>query len=436
MHTLEQLQSGSLAGTRRLDLSCGLQTLPPEVFDLADSLEVLNLSGNQLSDLPADLPRLHQLKVIFCSDNAFTHLPEVLGACPNLDMVGFKANRITHVSPNALPQRLRWLILTDNAIERLPDALGERPALQKLMLAGNRLTALPDSLAQAHQLELIRLAANGLTQIPAWLCKLPRLAWLALAGNPLGWVVPAPAPLPSVQWHQLRVGDKLGEGASGHIYQAQTLDDDAATMALKVFKGQMTSDGLPQDELAACLVAGAHPALCTPVGALQGHPDGLQGLALPLIPNGYRVLAGPPSLASCTRDVYAPNFVIGADAALRVAVTMAEAVAHLHQRGVLHGDLYGHNILWDPATGKAVLGDLGAATLLPADQPTLCRALQATDVRAFGHLLEELSTHVAAGTPADTVRSLLADTSLACLHPEAGQQPAMAQIVNALSDLG
>jgi Leucine-rich repeat (LRR) protein len=92
MHTLEQLRSGALAGTRRLDLSCGLRTLPPEVFDLADTLEVLNLSGNQLDSLPHDLPRLHRLKVIFCSDNAFTQLPEVLGACPALQVVAAKAN--------------------------------------------------------------------------------------------------------------------------------------------------------------------------------------------------------------------------------------------------------------------------------------------------------------------------------------------------------
>jgi hypothetical protein len=47
MHTLQQLRSGALAGTRRLDLACGLTDLPEEVFDLTDTLEVLNLSGNR-----------------------------------------------------------------------------------------------------------------------------------------------------------------------------------------------------------------------------------------------------------------------------------------------------------------------------------------------------------------------------------------------------
>ena len=51
------------------------------------------------------------------------------------------------------------LTLTDNAIATVPKALGERPALQKLMLAGNQLRELPESLAQLHNLELLRIAA-------------------------------------------------------------------------------------------------------------------------------------------------------------------------------------------------------------------------------------------------------------------------------------
>lgn len=116
MHTLEQLRRGELTGIQRLQLRCGLTEFPREIFELADSLEILDLSGNQLSALPDDLPRLHKLRVIFCSDNPFTELPEVLGQCQKLSMVGFKANRIARVSPKALPPLLRWLILTDNAL--------------------------------------------------------------------------------------------------------------------------------------------------------------------------------------------------------------------------------------------------------------------------------------------------------------------------------
>ena len=376
MHTLEQLRSGALAGTRRLDLSCGLTELPHEIFDLADTLEVLNLSGNRLRDLPHQLSRLHKLQVLFASDNDFEWLPEVLGDCPALHMVGFKANRMAHVPAAALPPALRWLTLTDNAIGHLPTELGQRPALQKLMLAGNQLTVLPDSLQGAQKLELMRVSANRMTEVPGWLTELPHLSWLALAGNGMGWVCPAVSELPGIAWPDLSHGPLLGEGASGHIYQVQATAWPQP-LALKLFKGDVTSDGLPEDELAACLTAGQHPALTTPVARLTGHPAQAQGLLMPLIPAAHVNLAAPPSLDSCTRDVYPPDFHLSAALALQMARDVTDALAHLHQRGVMHGDLYAHNILIDPVHGHARLGDFGAATRLPIDQ----RALRQTSWR-------------------------------------------------------
>jgi hypothetical protein len=448
MHTLEQLQSGALQGATRLDLSCDLRAVPPEVFSLADTLEVLNLSGNQLSHLPRDLPRLHKLKVIFCSDNLFTELPEVLGQCTALEIIGFKANRIAKVSGAALPPALRWLILTDNAIAHLPTELGQRPALQKLMLAGNRLSSLPDTLANAQRLELVRLSANALNHVPAWLPTLPRLGWLALAGNPLGWHRPEPSALAAVPWAQLKVQGLLWQGASGHIYRVQrtgevrdsagdgaqgSMRDSAPEWALKVFKGAMTSDGLPEHELAACLAAGQHAALCTPNAVVPDHPQGAQAFLLPLIPPTHINLAGPPSLESCTRDVYAADLRIPAATVLHIARSIAAALAHLHQRGVLHADVYAHNILWNPATGDALLSDFGAATLLPLDHPDVCRALMAVEVRAFGCLLEELLAHaepVQRDVPAlGTAMQKLAALMRACLQEVPAARPSMHDVV-------
>ncbi|MET0320221.1 MAG: protein kinase, partial [Duganella sp.] len=124
MHTLEQLRAGALHGAQRLQLRGGLTEFPREIFDLADTLEILDLTGNALSALPDDLPRLHKLRILFCSSNRFTELPAMLGRMPALTMVGFRANRITSVPATALPPALRWLVLTDNQIAHLPDALG------------------------------------------------------------------------------------------------------------------------------------------------------------------------------------------------------------------------------------------------------------------------------------------------------------------------
>jgi len=430
MHTLEQLRSGALAGIRRLDLSCGLSELPEEIFALADTLEVLNLSGNRLRELPHQLTRLHKLQVLFASDNDFEVLPEVLGDCPALHMVGFKANRIAEVPGAALPPALRWLTLTDNAIGRLPAELGQRPALQKLMLAGNRLQALPDSLQQAHRLELLRISANRLTEVPGWLTELPRLSWLALAGNAMGWVVPAGSELPGMAWSDLTHGPLLGEGASGHIYQVQARGWPQS-LALKLFKGQVTSDGLPEDELAACLAAGQHPALTTPVARLTGHPAQAQGLLMPLIPSAHVNLAGPPSLDSCTRDVYPSGFKLSAVLALSIARDVADALAHLHQRGVMHGDVYAHNIQIDPLQGQARLGDFGAATRLPTDRPELRKSLLALEVRALGCLLQELALAAQAQAHHPAVQALQNMAQL-CLSEQPRQRPSVMEVAQAL----
>jgi len=87
---------------------------------------------------------------------------------------------------------------------------------------------------------------------------------------------------------------------------------------------------------------------------------------MPLLPAHWGPLAGPPSLASCSRDIFSPGLRLEPEAALRMARDIAAAVAHLHRRGILHGDLYAHNTLWDGAAGEAVLSDFGAACALPA----------------------------------------------------------------------
>ncbi len=185
MAPLDALRSGALTSARELRLAgCGLTEVPREIFGLADTLEILDLSDNALTALPDDLGRLTKLRVLFCSGNRFERLPPVLGDCRILRQIGFRGCGLREVPAEALPPHLRWLTLTDNAITILPDSLGRCAALQKLMLAGNRLRHLPGSLAGAPRLEVVRLSANLFENLPDWLPDLPRLAWLAWAGNP------------------------------------------------------------------------------------------------------------------------------------------------------------------------------------------------------------------------------------------------------------
>jgi hypothetical protein len=438
----EEFRAGRLAGRTQLKLSCHLKEFPPEIFDLADSLEVLDLSGNALSSLPDRLPELHKLKILFCSDNHFTELPRVLSQGKALSMVGFRNNNIRHVSPEALPPLLRWLILTGNQLTELPSELGDRPHLQKLMVAGNRLQSLPEALGNCKNLELIRIAANRFEALPAVLLNLPRLSWLSYSGNPFcssdEQIVLQDTPVDLIPWSSLAVQQKLGEGASGVIYQASWQADAPISIpipvAVKVFKGALTSDGLPMSEMAACMRAGSHSNLITVLGKIEGHPDNANGLVMSLVEASYRNLAGPPSFATCTRDVYADDLRLSLSEVLSISSGIASVAQQVHAKGIMHGDLYAHNILLGQ-DGHALLGDFGAACFKPADAAQSL-ALEKIEVRAFGCLLEELLERCEGGaTTWATVATLtqLAALRDACLHTDSSQRPVFTEIVASIA---
>jgi Protein tyrosine and serine/threonine kinase/Leucine rich repeat/Leucine Rich Repeat len=439
IHTLEQLRSGALAGAKRIKIAAGLTAFPPEILDLAETLEILDLSGNRLTRLPDDFARLRHLRIAFFSDNDFTEFPTVLAACPALEMVGFKANRLAHIPAAALSPQLRWLILTDNRLTDLPATIGRCHRLQKLMLAGNALRQLPAEMAACQSLELLRISANHLQELPAWLLTLPRLSWLAFGGNPGTGAAPGPGShLVQIPWDSLQLAEQLGEGASGVIARADWQHREPGrrpqSVAVKVFKGAVTSDGLPADEMNACIAAGGHPNLVPVLGQISHHPEQRQGLVLALIPPAFRNLGGPPSFQTCTRDTYPAGTLFAFREVMRIATGIAAAARHLHDRGFMHGDLYAHNILVDDAASP-ILGDFGAAT--PYDRAgAQAPALERLEVRAFGCLLDDLLQHLAPQDSGQPGVTTLAALRQACMGEAVLQRPDFAAICQRLADVG
>ena len=420
---LSKLRAGGLAGSVRVDLSCGLTEFPREIFDLADTLEILNLSGNRLSELPDDLARLKKLRILFCSENEFTRLPAVLGDCPELEMVGFKANRIETVDEAAFPNKLRWLILTDNRIGKLPGSIGRCVRLQKLMLSGNYLSELPDEMAACVNLELIRLAANRFTEFPKWLFELQRLSWLGLGGNPWSEIQEADeTSMVEIDWRHLEISHVLGEGASGVIHHAHW---HAEPVAVKIFKGAVTSDGLPASEMAASLAAGGHENLIRVLGKISNHPEDRNGLVMSLIDPDFTNLAGPPDFDSCTRDIYddSENFELAQ--VISMAFGLASVARQLHGRRIMHGDFYAHNVLRN-REGECLLGDFGAAFIYPEGA-----GLESIEVRAFGCMLGELLERCVAGGE----NAFLWDLQKRCVAEAVSGRPGFDEICDELKRL-
>lgn len=363
VQTVSQLKSGALAGCFRIALSEQLTELPEELLNCAEQLEILDISNNQLSELPDWLPELAQLKIIFASNNLFSQLPEILGRCPKLEMIGFKANQIKTLPENSLPKTLRWLTLTDNQITTLPKSIGQCSHLEKLLLAGNKLTKLPDSFSRLSNLQLLRISANLFETFPEQVMALPKLAWFAFAGNPFSQSAKHGHTIPQLASNSFELDAELGRGASGIISKARWTEKHTQfpdNIAVKKFKSGITSDGYPADELNAYLKLGHHPNIVESIAHVN-EADYL-ALIMTLIPDSYANLGLPPTFESCSRDVFEKGFSLRMDQIEKIIQQMTSIFEHLHTNKVAHGDLYCHNTLIDQ-NANILFGDFGAASL-------------------------------------------------------------------------
>ncbi len=433
MQTLQDLLSGKLLNTKKLKLSCGLTEFPREIFALSETLELLDLSGNKLSELPLELGMFQKLKIIFLSDNVFTKFPKQLADCLNLEMIGFKSNLISEFPENSLPPKIRWLILTNNKIPHLPKTIGQYKFLQKVMFAGNELKELPPEMAACTNIELLRISANKFTTLPEWLLKLPKLSWLAFAGNQFSTIPDIDNKLEEIDWAEFEPGEKLGEGASGVISKARWSRKNQV-VAVKVFKGEVTSDGLPKDEMLACISAGNHPNLVKVIGKIKNHPVKKSGLVFSLIPSGYKNLGISPTFDSCTRDVFAEGTSFSMNQILKIVRGIASVSEQIHSKGISHGDLYAHNILIDK-NANPLFGDFGAGAFYDKSNTYTSELLEKIEVRAFGCLMEDL---LKLAKPEEKTsfrykktKALLYD----CMKEVVIERPVFKEIINQLNEI-
>lgn len=141
------------------------------------------LDLNMLTSLPTHLERLTEMQDLRVSSNALDSVPETLPFEP-LTMLMLSNNVITSL-PDALVARamnIEQLWADSNAIAQLPSNIGRMTTLRGLGVAHNHLTSLPVSVSHLSALTALRVDYNDMAEVPM-LTELTALEGVWISAN-------------------------------------------------------------------------------------------------------------------------------------------------------------------------------------------------------------------------------------------------------------
>lgn len=179
-----------------------------EGIQFCSGIETLNLDGNNLSGVLADMSGMADLETLSLDGNNFTTVPEALCTIPNLRHLSMNNNPIISVSLDLGCTGLRRLELNGCHLSAFPSELID-DGLTHLELARNDIGSLPADIDDMTSIVWLDVEECGLSTLPAalynmsWLERLyaecneieslsadiggmTSLAWLSLGYNELG----------------------------------------------------------------------------------------------------------------------------------------------------------------------------------------------------------------------------------------------------------
>ncbi|XP_044158309.1 leucine-rich repeat-containing protein 7 [Bufo gargarizans] len=168
-----------------LDYShCSLQQVPKEVFSLERTLEELYLDANQIEELPKQLFSCQALRKLSMPDNDLSNLPATIASLVNLKELDISKNGIQEFPDNIKCCKCLTIVEASvNPISKLPDGFTQLLNLTQLYLNDAFLEYLPANFGRLSKLRILELRENHLKTLPKSMSKLTQLERLDLGNN-------------------------------------------------------------------------------------------------------------------------------------------------------------------------------------------------------------------------------------------------------------
>uniref|UniRef100_A0A665WSH1 FLII actin remodeling protein n=1 Tax=Echeneis naucrates TaxID=173247 RepID=A0A665WSH1_ECHNA len=166
-----------------------IELIPNQLFINLTDLLYLDLSDNKLDSLPPQMRRLVHLQTLILNNNPLMHAQ--LRQLPAMVALQTLHLRNTQRTQSNMPTSLEGLTqladvdLSCNDLTRVPECLYSLGNLKRLNLSSNQISELSLCIDQWTQLETLNLSRNQLTSLPSAICKLSKLKKLYINSNKL-----------------------------------------------------------------------------------------------------------------------------------------------------------------------------------------------------------------------------------------------------------
>lgn len=166
-----------------------IKMVQKELFANCPSLMVLDLSNNDIIGFPTNLRRMPNLQSLNLSNNPLTlsQLRSISGLKKLTTLLLSNTSRRLDNIPSDLDTlpNLQDLDISENSLPKVPQTIYEITSLTKLNLSGNDIDELSGMVDCWPQLEVLNLSRNRLISLPSFITRLSKLKKLYVDSNQL-----------------------------------------------------------------------------------------------------------------------------------------------------------------------------------------------------------------------------------------------------------